>query len=468
VADKLSASIWSSYAKKSKLELDDGALLKALARFDKTDDTKPEPRQEALKEVIEQIKKLLPVLLKKKKELGDKPLNETKDKLNALLDAAEVLHKQTLQAQATSSAADDDADSSTLMTSAMVPLIRQLLKGEVQMHALIARTSKKVAVLIRRRPISPSYRKILAQYLLETSGIKYIAAECAGESGQLRFLLDTSPSGLSKKLRLAIFEQTGLRTKVIAQFEDEAETDSDSEDVGTTEGKQDSKTESDPGANFKTRLIDLLPRIKSAATANHPAAQDIKLKTSEAGVLAGKKDFPRANQRLDEVEALLIKSQATDPASAPTEPKSAQAEPARATSGSINPQVAFTQSRLAWDQTRKKIQSDLRKLEAAILAKCQTEPFAKEVAAGTKNLYALLDHLDERLIDKLDEALNASEPILRKARHVEARHIVDEYLEFVASNPLMRDIDNNGFESTSILPAVNASLKLISTRLAAV
>ena len=44
MADKLSEGTWSSFTKQQKLDLDDGALLKALTRLDKTRDDEPEPR----------------------------------------------------------------------------------------------------------------------------------------------------------------------------------------------------------------------------------------------------------------------------------------------------------------------------------------------------------------------------------------------------------------------------------------
>lgn len=472
MAEKLSESIWSSFTKKNKLELEDGALLKALARFDKTDEAKPEPRRDALKDVAEQIKKQVAALVKQKKALGDKPFNDAKDKLYGLLESAEALQEEIQAAQASD---DDDADSPALLTTAMVPLVKQLQKGEVQMHALIASDGKKAAVLIMRRPISPSRRKFLAEYLQQSSGIKYFKAECAGGKGQLEFLLDSSPAGLSKKLRAAILAQTGLRTKVLVHFGDETETDGEDLEEGGGDGvlpttktvttaattaAATKATEPDPGIAFKTRLIELLPLIKGAAAANQLAAPDIKLKASEAGMLASKKDFSRANAVLDEVDVLLRQGQMS--------PSEAQKPPETKPTGSvISPAVAFTQARLAWDQTRKKIQSDLRKLEAAILAQCEAEPDAADIAAGTKNLYSLLESLDERLIDKLDEALNAPDAAQRLALHTQARNVVDEYLAFVARDPLMQDIDNNGFASTSILSSVSASLKLISTRLAA-
>src|SRR6186713_1399656 len=95
MANDLSESAWTAFLKKQKLELDDGLLRKALAKVDKTDDSKPQPRLEALKEVVEQLTKQVAAQAKRKKELGDKPFGLVKDQLHAMLEQAEALQKKT-------------------------------------------------------------------------------------------------------------------------------------------------------------------------------------------------------------------------------------------------------------------------------------------------------------------------------------------------------------------------------------
>ena len=70
---ELSESTWTGFVKKHKLEVDDKALVKALVAYDKTDESKPDPRLKALDEVVKQIAEQVKALTKRKKELGDKP-----------------------------------------------------------------------------------------------------------------------------------------------------------------------------------------------------------------------------------------------------------------------------------------------------------------------------------------------------------------------------------------------------------
>ena len=87
MAEKFSEITWTAFTKKQKLDLEDAPLVKALAKFDKTSEAKPEPRLEALQDLIEEIKKQVTAQAKRKKELGDKVFGEVKDKLYALLDS---------------------------------------------------------------------------------------------------------------------------------------------------------------------------------------------------------------------------------------------------------------------------------------------------------------------------------------------------------------------------------------------
>lgn len=164
-----------------------------------------------------------------------------------------------------------------------------------------------------------------------------------------------------------------------------------------------------------------------------------------------------------------------------TDPKRAWIErvlgvslPVPAREGAARPQppragstVAFTQARLAWDGTRKHVQSELQRLEAAVLEDCADEPDFATIKGNAKLLYTVLDFLDERLIDKLDEALNAEAGPARKALTDEAREIISEYTDYVANDDLLRDVDDNGFVDVEIIPAVTSALRAIDAQLKA-
>jgi hypothetical protein len=79
-------------------------------RFDKTDERKPEPRLEALEDLIKEIPKQVTALVKLKKKLGDKPFGAVKDELYAILEEAETLQKKTQAALDAEGDADEEDD----------------------------------------------------------------------------------------------------------------------------------------------------------------------------------------------------------------------------------------------------------------------------------------------------------------------------------------------------------------------
>jgi hypothetical protein len=234
----------------------------------------------------------------------------------------------------------------------------------------------------------------------------------------------------------------------------------------------------EPGAeaaDFNKRLAALLPRVKEAVAVDADKGQTIKLKLSEAGVFARKHEFGTANALLDEAEALLA-GIGSKPGQQGTEQGVEQREtqgeeqrgqtPEPRAPRTVAPRVAFTQARLDWDKTRQFVQSELRKLEASILADSSEEEDFDAISGGTSNLYQVLDVLDERLIDKLDEALNA-EGEKRRTFNGEAIALIKEYQDFVDSEPLMQDIDDSGFIDLKIRSTLTAQLKRMSDTLGA-
>jgi len=254
MASELSVNAWTSFLAKQKVALDDKALVKALAAFDKTDEARPEARSKALEELIKQIPEQVKVLTKARKELGDKPFRAVKDQLYALLDEAEALLKKT---QAAMAAGDDDeeADTPVLLTTKMVPLLRELRKGEVRMHALICTAGKNTAVLIMRRAISPSRRKVLAEAVDAKGGAKYIAGECVFENKALTFIVKSPAAQLAKRVRQALLDQTEMRLKVKVRGED-----------GDDEDGEDGEDESDGWmASWKAARERVVAQITAVA-----------------------------------------------------------------------------------------------------------------------------------------------------------------------------------------------------------
>ncbi len=463
MADKLNEASWTSVVRKLKLELDDKPLVKALARCDKTDAAKPAPRMEALDDLVEQLKKQVLALARRKKELGDKPFAELKNKLDELLELAE--RELKAMKSAAEAGEDEEEESPVLLTTKMLPLLRELRKGEARMHALIGVAGKDCAVLILRRAISPARRKLLAETLGVSGGIKYTLGDCLFENKALTFVVQSSAAGLAKKLRQALLDQTGLRLKVRVRGEEGDDEDGEDEEgenaaalpeapaasasataAAATQAPATTAAASAEALAFKARLEALLPRLKGSDAA--------RLKASEAGAASRSRDWPAAMHLLDEAEALLAQAPATAQADAPAQPPR-----------TIAPAIVYTQSRLAWLASRKKVQAEMHKLEQAILAHYRGHTALPAVAGGVRKLDRVLELFDESLADTLDAALNATDAASRQRLHDEARALIARYEGFLATDAMVRELDANPFVPVAVQATLSGSLKVLAAKI---
>jgi len=382
MADKtLTEAEWKKFAKGRDLK--DVALLKALAVYEKA----REPAD--LIEAIAAVEKETDALRKFVK--GDKEFGAQLDAMDKAIAKEDKAAKAALREAESKESESEEDDGADVLSAKLIPLLRQVKKGD-EMHALIAVGPKTLAVMLARRPISPSRRKLLTDHLKEGTP-KFIVGTCIFEANAHTFVVQSQAAGLAKKLRAALFAQTDLRMKVRVRGEDPNDIDDDGEEaVAENEGLEadgpqttqqtpptapplpdplkpqfekrwvalearvlaalkagagdvskiravaefvrekgeggnykaalqgadslekllpaDPPTETphegtDEAAAFNARLAALLGRAKPVIAEGGERGTDIKLRISEAGVFARKKEFERARALLDEAERLL-------------------------------------------------------------------------------------------------------------------------------------------------------------------
>lgn len=508
MADKrLTEMAWKAFAKKHDYK--DAALLKALAKLDSAGH---DPGKQL--EALELIEKEAAALRKANK--ADKELAGQLDDMDKAADKARSDAQGAIKQAEKEAAESEDEEGPAALTTKLVPLLRAVPKGEV-LNAMLAVYGKSVAVLLSRKTLSASAKKVLAAGLPEASGAKYFPAQCLFEANAHTFVMEKRLPSIAKLIKAALLEQTGMRVKVRVRGADPADVEDDGEEAeGGGPPQAEAETHSDPAragyekalaaieprvaqalkANvgdsskiralsqfaqgkaeagafqsalqallalepllgsaaagapaatgdaarggdpmeaFKSRLNTLVPKLKAAVDSGREGGDAQRAKVAEAGVLANKKQFDAANEIMAGIEAWLAGGSGSGVASL----------------------VQLQKSRLAWDGLRKQLGVQLGTLERSILDAVRAhnaeqeseETFDEgEVASGTQRLHALLDSLDERLIDKLDEALNAA-GAERTSLQQEAAAIVREYQAFVDSNALIASIDGSGFTPTTI------------------
>ena len=230
----LSDAPWKDVLAKNKTIKDNG-LMKSLAEIKKLGDDDYDAAQKLLDEVV----KLASQLKKSKEVSASKDVTKflveltgaaetamrdvAKDKAEAQKEGkakAEADAKKREQSKKGEEEEEGEEQESALLTSKMVPLIKAVKRGE-RMHAMVATAGKQAVVLLSRKPITPARKKLLADELGVSGGVKYAVGHCFSEHGTLIFELTKEAAGMAKKLKLALLQQTNLRfNKITCRGED--------------------------------------------------------------------------------------------------------------------------------------------------------------------------------------------------------------------------------------------------------
>jgi hypothetical protein len=220
MADKILTELaWRAFAKGR--EIKDAPLAKALAELAKAESGGPQAELNALDTVDQQIDQL---------RGGKKADGELQSRLDKMAKAADAQRKLAEKAlKEAKSDADEDEASPALLTTKLIPLIREIRKGETRMPALVALAGRDAAVLLSRRAISPARGVLLKNYLGATGGLKFVRGECLFEAGALTFVVQSQAAGLAKKLKAALLQQTEMRLKVRVRGEDPDDIDEEEE-----------------------------------------------------------------------------------------------------------------------------------------------------------------------------------------------------------------------------------------------
>ena len=471
----LSDAGWKDIASKNKIK--DNGLLKALADHKRLDPDKHDQALDSLDEIIKlaaQLKKAKDVVaasaaLKYIGELTNAAEGDRRAAVKAKADAgksAEAEARKRQDEEKKSRKGEDEGeeeeDSSELLTTKMVPLLRQVKKGEM-MHALIASTGKQVVVLLSRKQISPARRKLLADELGVSGGVKYFVGHCLQEEGMATFVLKTQVAGLAKKLKLALLEQTGMRVNLRCRGED-GDTDEDLDDAAQEHGGD----AGDGGASALSKeapvamtrpfeigaavgrggknLEDDVKAVQMALNRRADAglavdgrcgADTIEAIVQFQRALGQSRPDGRVDPRRGTARALAASGKVGKPPPAPS--PIAPPDDLGAATLARAPQV--------WHGTRDILDHNIDQLKRAIRQEYSNEHPAllAEIDQNVQRVDVILERLDVRLAQTLERAGAAKTPAQRKAELQGAKTILAEYIAFVKNEPLIEHIDKNPF-----------------------
>jgi peptidoglycan hydrolase-like protein with peptidoglycan-binding domain len=121
----------------------------------------------------------------------------------------------------------------------------------------------------------------------------------------------------------------------------------------------------------------------------------------------------------------------------------------------------FKKARAAWVAVKTKAEEDLEKVKdgARVAYLADAEQFPK-IVKGCKDIDDILDNLDDRLRDTLDQY--ASTPLKNQTKlhslAAKAAEILDGYIAYVEGNPVMKAIDTKEFADVTIHAPIKQAL----------
>jgi hypothetical protein len=357
--------------------------------------------------------------------------------------------------------------------SKLVTALRQA-KGAPMFYAFVAKGTSDGVLLVSKKKIAV---KEINEAKAASGGKLVFRGTCTGEEGKMVFNLPKEPPGtLAKQLKTVIHRDAGMNlqveTRVVENLEEEM---AEGEEQDTTASVPPPPTPPqapsqappqappsgapDATARFKARLAAILPVMQKVESLNSPRVKVAKDLLAQANKHFLGKQVDQALTAVDQAEGelkkALLEARGNVPQQAPQQSPQQQPQQQQQTPPQnveqVKPvsNVVFTQSRLLWDSTRKSVQVELQAMEQKILHHCETvnadpdsefEYDSGEVAANVKQLYTLLEKLDTQLMDKLDEALNAADPQMRKEKQRQAKDILQRYQGVVNSDPLLESM----------------------------
>ena len=129
----------------------------------------------------------------------------------------------------------------------------------------------------------------------------------------------------------------------------------------------------------------------------------------------------------------------------------------------------FKRARAQWVAVKQRAEQDLEKVkDGAHMAYLGDAAQFPKIVAGCKSIDDILDNLDDELRNTLDQY--ASTP-LRNQRQLQAlaqtaTTVLDRYQQFVASNKLMKAIDDKEFANVTVHAPVTKALRDLRKALA--
>jgi len=339
-------------------------------------------------------------------------------------------------------------------------------------------------LIVSKKKIPP---KEIAEAKKEISGGMPVTGKCFGEDGTMVFLVaKPAPPALSAVVKKVAKRETGLT--IDPEFRVASDADAEEAEVTGAPAAVASTppaappapaTAAPPADRAQPNVLGIQKALHKLGFYTGPLDGVVGPPTQEAIKEFQQASGLPANGIVDpKTQAALAKAlqggtvaaggAKAPPAPAPSAPPSAPQADAAGTPPTEQELAKledrrreFKKARAAWVAVKVKAEEDLEKVKdgARMAYLADPEQFPK-IVKGCKDIDAILDNLDDKLRDTLDQY--ASTPLKNQAKlhalGAKATEILDGYSEYVENNPLMKGIDNKEFADVVIHAPIKKAL----------
>lgn len=250
-----------------------------------------------------------------------------------------------------------------------------------------------------------------------------------------------SSIGLNMKLKLLAQDGTVLEADEDISAEDEIDEIAAQPEENAPKETQEPEVEDPNAKKWLAARGKVGPSIKEALTTNHPQGAKIKELWAVAVKRADDQDFTAALTILSKLVPLLKAGGTT----ASSEDKGTDGPSAQ----------VLDNARDLWVTARGKMLSEMKRLEATILAEEKSDEINEpedlaEIEARVAELASYLDPFDGRFEDALARAADASTPDQKRSTVGTALGVLEEF-KTVLSDPFFSNVDeDNGYVNVAI------------------
>jgi hypothetical protein len=417
----------------AKHKVKDNGTLKVLAAFERVDDD----AHDDLLDQAAQVGKFAAALKRTKEVVANKTVGDFVQEIIEASIAAEKEARKNIEAARNGTAkqkkadkekeaeeeeeGEDEEEEEGGYGDRLMTAFKKLKSMNGKPLAFIVCDARPLPNIMVAKRITPKHKEELTE--LTGGSRKFLkVGSCHFANDQYFLEMDQTVPGLARKVQKAVKNHTGKKLK----FSHGGETAGDEED------EQSGEEEGSSMADMVKGALDAATRPTSSIADAVKGAIDAATKPTSSV----------ADAVREAIGSVLPKG----------------AEPPKTVAPPVLGKGALTKAPKIWRDTRDIVTTNIGELKKTVQTVCAGEDpkLVKQVNKNLAQLDGVLNKLDGRLADALEEAKSAKDAASRAASLKTAKGLLVDYIKYVKSEPLIAHIDSNPF-------GVETNLKKILT-----